>query len=137
MAGFRCRKICVSTVKTAKFFATRHGSVFGKVVFCERRLHISGNRPSGNAIPREELTSRLDVHITDHWRFGTRFQQDLELQDRIRDEVHLTYQDDCTYVQVAVRPRPSPGRHHRKPETQVRLVFALRTLGGNAPGAGW
>ena len=89
-----------------------------------------------NAEPREELTSTLDVRVSDHWRFGARFQQDLELRDRIRDEVHLTYQDDCSYVQLLF------DRDHRQvgtiePETQVRLVFALRTLGGNAPGAGW
>jgi LPS-assembly protein len=90
----------------------------------------------GNAAPREELTSQFDVRLSDQWRFGARFQQDLELSDRIRDEVHLTYQDDCTYVQLLF------DRDHRQvgtiePETQVRLVFALRTLGGIAPGSGW
>ena len=91
---------------------------------------------AGNANPREELTSQFDVRLSDQWRFGARFQQDLELSDRIRDEVHLTYQDDCTYVQLLF------DRDHRQvgtiePETQVRLVFALRTLGGIAPGSGW
>jgi LPS-assembly protein len=91
---------------------------------------------AGNASPREELTSQFDVRLSDQWRFGARFQQDLELSDRIRDEVHLTYQDDCTYIQLLF------DRDHRQvgtiePETQVRLVFALRTLGGIAPGSGW
>ena len=91
---------------------------------------------AGNASPREELTSQFDARLSDQWRFGARFQQDLELGDRIRDEVHLTYQDDCTYVQFLL------DRDHRQvgtiePETQVRLVFALRTLGGIAPGSGW
>jgi LPS-assembly protein len=90
----------------------------------------------GNATPREELTSQFDVRLSDQWHFGARFQQDLELSDRIRDEVHLTYQDDCTFVQLLF------DRDHRQvgtiePETQVRLVFALRTLGGIAPGSGW
>ena len=91
---------------------------------------------AGNTSPREELTSQFDVRLSDQWRFGARFQQDMELSDRIRDEVHLTYQDDCTYVQLLF------DRDHRQvgtiePETQVRLVFALRTLGGIAPGSGW
>lgn len=91
---------------------------------------------AGNASPREELTSQFDVRLSDQWRLGARFQQELELSDRIRDEVHLTYQDDCTYVQLLF------DRDHRQvrtiePETQVRLVFALRTLGGIAPGSGW
>ena len=90
----------------------------------------------GNRAPREELTSRLDVRISDQWRFGASRKQDLELRERIRDQAHLTYQDDCTYVQVLF------DRDHRKvgtiePETQVRLIFALRTLGGNAVDTDW
>ena len=89
-----------------------------------------------NDKPRAELTSLLNFRFSEHWRLGARLHQDLELSDRIRDEVHLTYQDDCTYVQVQF------DRDHRQigtiePETRVRLVFALRTLGGNAPDAGW
>ena len=89
-----------------------------------------------NDTPREELTSQLNFRISEHWHLGARFQQDLELSDRIRDEVLLTYQDDCTYVQVVF------DRDHRQvgtiePETQVRLVFARCALGGNAPDANW
>lgn len=91
---------------------------------------------AGNAAPREELTSELNVRLAENWRFGARFQQDLELSDRIRDEAHLTYQDDCTYIQLRF------DRDHLQvgtiePETQVQLVFALRTLGGTAQSAGW
>ncbi len=91
---------------------------------------------AGNAAPREELTSELNVRLAENWRFGARFQQDLELSDRSRDEAHLTYQDDCTYIQLRF------DRDHLQvgtiePETQVQLVFALRTLGGTAQSAGW
>jgi len=108
----------------------------GKRFFAGADYTFLDTGQAGNASPREELTSQFDVRLSDQWRFGARFQQDLELSDRIRDEVYLTYQDDCTYVHLLF------DRDHRQvgtiePETQVRLVFALRTLGSIAPGSGW
>ena len=89
-----------------------------------------------NSIPREELSSRFAVRLFDNWHVGARMHQDLENNDRIRHDAHLTYHDDCTFIQLRFdRDYQQVGTI--EPETQIELIFSLRTLGGNAAGANW
>jgi LPS-assembly protein len=78
--------------------------------------------------PREEITGRTYLTLSDNWAFQAGARRDLEDSEMIQSFAGLIYEDECTEIELSYRRRFTRDRDI-EPSTAVMLRVRLTSLG--------
>lgn len=91
-------------------------------VFLDRKL-------SSDDKERKEARARMSIRLTDNWRLDGNIRYDLFRETRVKNEIGLSYVNDCTYIRLGFNQSFTRDRNIG-PRNGITLQINLRTLGG-------
>ena len=78
--------------------------------------------------PREEISLRSRVHVTEYWSFIGGFRRDLEDDKMIESRFAVAYEDECAFLELGLRRRFTRDRD-AEPSTTVIFSVRLKAMG--------
>lgn len=77
----------------------------------------------------DEATASLDWQLSDMWHISASFRENLETEKRVEELTSLTYEDECTLLQLSLS-RDYSEVAGIEADTSINFTFTLKTIGG-------
>ena len=90
-------------------------------------VRLNEENATTNLARREELTGNMQVRLTNHWKTGMGWRQDLVSNRTIRKDILIGYFDECSTFTITYR-RDSTRDVGLTPDNAVLIQFTLRSL---------
>lgn len=79
----------------------------------------------------DEATASLKWQIDDTWHLSASLRENLETEKRVEELTRLTYEDECTLLQLSLS-RDYSEVAGIEADTSINFTFTLKTIGGTA-----